>query len=81
MPNPVYSVRLPYKVRCDLCHRAINLVFKAQIDKIMCTFCSTDHANIGFANWQEKKNMNITQDKPNKQEAKYDAGNIPEEER
>lgn len=62
MKPPIFSVKLPYKVRCQLpdCGRAINLAFKqAMVDGTMCTFCSSQHAAVGFSRFREKIEKNI----------------------
>ena len=63
---PIFSVRLPYKVRCELggCGKPVQLVFKVQIDNMMNTFCSPAHANLGEQRWEEKKKLNVVPGMP-----------------
>ena len=66
MNNPIFSVKLPYRVRCNLpdCQKPVNLVFKKSIEGNMNTFCSPYHANLGEERWEEKKKLNIQPGRP-----------------
>ena len=57
----IFSVRLPYKIRCQLpeCGKPVHLAFKMEMDGMMNTFCSPDHANVGLGRWEEKKRLNL----------------------
>lgn len=55
----MFQVKLPYKVRCNLCQKPINFAFRQEMEGIMNTFCSPDHARTGKANWEAKLKAGI----------------------
>lgn len=75
--NPIFTVKLPYKVRCNLpeCGKPVNVVFKQNMEGMMNTFCSPHHARIGEERWNEKKDVRIGVP-PQKTNEEYVADNI-----
>ena len=61
MSGAIFSLRLPYKVRCNLpdCGKPVHLVFKMQMDGMTNTFCSPSHANVGMSRWEQKKKLDL----------------------
>lgn len=61
MSSPIFTVNLPYKVRCNLpdCGKPSNKVFKQNLDDTMVTCCSPYHSRLAEERWNEKKDKNI----------------------
>ena len=66
MSSVIFTVNLPYKVRCNIpdCGKPSNKVFKLNLDETMVTTCSPYHARLAEQRWQEKKDKNIRPNTP-----------------
>ncbi len=75
---PVFSVKLPYRIRCQIpeCRKPTQLAFRKTIDGNQLTFCSTNHANLGEERWDEKKRLNVRMDVPVKHEEPMTGDNL-----
>lgn len=81
MNNPIFAVTLPYKTRCDIpsCRKAVNQIFRTNIEGFSSKFCSPNHANVGEQRWEEKKKLGVRMGVPTSKESEEFVGdNIQE---